>query len=301
LLHRLKVNPRLPRWLPYAAIGIGSLLIAAGVSYLIYARVARSGLTSLEYTVSPEQRAEWGLLPPSPPASAATPTAVPGGATSRPATSATVTAPEAVTAEPPRTAGGGLYPAAWTNPKYWADPLWAGAGPYGGYGLPEGFRRVTAREISVGSGTNSPAFRMWIPAVKLEAAVIELGIVDLEDSLAYETPNNVVGHIPGTANPGEAARSWYFGHLESLVRGEGSVFRQLTRIPDLIKEDPVDVIVQNDEGEFLYRVTDTRVVHEDELELEGASYPTITLVACVPARVYDHRLLVTAELIAVRR
>ncbi len=93
---------------------------------------------------------------------------------------------------------------------------------------------------------------------------------------------------------------WYFGHLESLIRGEGSVFRNLPRIPDLIKEDPVDVIVQSDEGEFLYRVTDTRVVHEDELRLEDSTYPTIALVACVPARVYDYRLLVAAELIAVR-
>ena len=78
------------------------------------------------------------------------------------------------------------------------------------------------------------------------------------------------------------------------------MFRNLTRIPDLIKEDPVDVIVESDEGEFLYRVTDTRVVHENELRLEDSAYPTITLVACVPARVYDHRLLVSAELIAVR-
>ena len=78
------------------------------------------------------------------------------------------------------------------------------------------------------------------------------------------------------------------------------MFRSLTRIPEMLKEDPVDVIVQNDEGEFLYRVTDTRAVHEDELRLEDSSYPTITLVACVPARVYDHRLLITAELIAIR-
>ena len=299
MLHRLRVGSRSRRWLSYAAIGTGVLVIAAGVTYLIYARVARSGLPSMEYTVPAEQRSEWDLGPaaPTPTKAAAVPVAG-GSPTATAATAGAVSVSAAVEFPPP--AGGGLYPAAWMNPKYWADPFWAGADPFGGHGLPDGFRRVNARGVNLDAGTTAHASRMRIPAVSLDAGVIDLAILDLEDSRAYETPDNVVGHIPGTANPGEAAMGWYFGHLESLVRGEGSVFRNLTRIPDLIKEDPVDVIVQSDEGEFLYRVTDTRVVHENELRLEDSAYPTITLVACAPARVYDHRLLVGAELIAVR-
>ncbi|NQU97413.1 MAG: sortase [Chloroflexi bacterium] len=303
MLHRLRVDSRSRRWLSYLAICMGGLVIAAGVSYLIYARVARSGLPSLEYTVPAEQRSEWDLGPAmptrTPTKAAATAVPVVGESPAAPtATAGAVSASAAV--EFPRLVSSSLYPAAWTNPKYWIDPFWAGADPYGGSGLPDGFRRVNARDISLGPGTTVAASRMHIQAVNLDAKVIDLAILDLEDSRAYETPNNVAGHIPGTANPGEAAMGWYFGHLESLVRGEGSVFRNLTRIPDLIKEDPVDIVVQSDEGEFLYRVTGTRVVHEDELRLEDSAYPTITLVACVPAKVYDHRLLVSAELIAIR-
>ena len=297
MLHRLKVRLGSLRWPAYAAMVTGGLLIAAGVSYLIYARVAQSGLASLEYTVPVEARSEWGLGPPQPSPTAPAPTAVPQVQGNPPGT---VEATPSARVEFPRAASVGLYPAAWMNPKYWADPVWAGGAPYGGYGLPEGFRLVNARSIAFDPGATGPASGLRIESIGLEAAVIDLAILDLEDSQGYETPNNVVGHIPETANPGEAARGWYFGHLESLVRGEGSVFRGLTRIPDLIKEDPVDVIMESDRGEFLYRVTDTRVVHEDELQLETSSYPTITLVACVPTRVYDHRLLVTAELIAVR-
>ena len=301
LLNRLRVSSRPRRWLSYVAIGAGGLVIAAGVSYLIYARVARSELPSLEYTVSVEQRSEWALGPPVPTPTKAAATAVPAKGDSPPASTATAGAVSVSAAvEFPPAASSGLYPAAWMNPKYWTDPLWAGADPYGGYGLPDGFRRVNARDVNLDAGTTATASRMRIQAVGLDSKVIDLAILDLEDSRAYETPDNVVGHIPGTANPGEAARGWYFGHLESLVRGEGSVFRNLPRIPDLIKEDPVDVIVQSDNGEFLYRVTDTRVVHENELRLEDSAYATITLVACVPARVYDYRLLVSAELIAVR-
>lgn len=297
-MRRLRTNARLVRWLAYASIVTGGALIVAGVWYLVYARTVRSGLGSLEYSVPVERRTEWGLGPLPPTGRAGEQTAAgeeeeTPSATAPVATSAAIAFPAAAVVAP--------YPAGLVNPKYWADPMWAGADPYGGYGLPEGFLEVNPREAGLAPAAGRPPTAMGIRAIDLEAAVIELAILDLGDSRAYETPNNVVGHIPGTANPGEVGRGWYFGHLESLVRGEGSVFRNLTRIPDLVKEDPVDVIVRSDGGEYLYRVTATRVVHEDELVLGGSSYASITLVACVPARVYDHRLLVEAELIAVRQ
>jgi len=295
-MRRLRPGWRFPRWFPYAAIAVGGILVATGVSYLIYARVARTGLSELAYEVPPEQRPELGLGPPPAPTAtaAAAPEASPG-----PSSVATEAPHPAIVrlAEPESR---GIYPAAWVNPKYWSDPYWAGSDPYGGRGLPAGFERVDARNVTSAIGGGSAASAVRIEAIGLDAEVIELDIVDLEDSRAYETPKNVVGHIPGTANPGEPAGGWYFGHLESLARGEGSVFRNLTRIPGLIKEDPVDVVVANTDGEYLYRVTGAAVVHEDDLELADSSYSTITLVACVPAKVYDHRLLVSAELIAVR-
>ena len=128
----------------------------------------------------------------------------------------------------------------------------------------------------------------------------ELEIIDLGNSRSYETPDNAVGHIPGTPNPGEGGNGWFFGHLESPLRGEGNVFRRLPEIEELLRQDPVDIIIENDDGGFLYRVVATTVVHQDDLALYGSDGVGVTLVACVPSRVYDHRLLVTAELIAQR-
>ena len=93
-----------------------------------------------------------------------------------------------------------------------------------------------------------------------------------------------------------------FGHLQSPVRGEGSVFRNLARVPDLLRKgEKVYVVLRNEEDrEFLYRVTQTSVVHQEDFAVTESPDAIITMVACVPAYVYDHRLMVTAKLVGVR-
>ena len=112
----------------------------------------------------------------------------------------------------------------------------------------------------------------------------------------------MVGHIPGTANPGESGNGWFFGHLESPIQGEGSVFRRLPEIPRkyLREGDPVYVILESDEGEYLYQVISGETVKPDELHLYSADDSIITMVTCVPPLVYDHRLLVTAKLVGIK-
>ena len=145
------------------------------------------------------------------------------------------------------------------------------------------------------------ARRISIPSIGLESGVEELQILDLGDSLSYETPKNTVGHIPETSNPCQLGNGWFFGHLESPVRGEGNVFQHLPDIPKLLQNgDPVYITIETDEGAFLYQATKTVQVHEDDLRLHDTSNASITLVACVPRLVYDHRLLVTAELVGVK-
>ena len=194
-----------------------------------------------------------------------------------------------------------VYPGLQLHPKYWAEPLWAGSDPYPhvATGLPSGFRSVPsdspASPASFGTMT-----RMAIPIIGVDSGIEELEIVDLGDSRAYENPDNIVGHIPQTAAPGEVGNGWFFGHLESPVRGEGNVFRRLPDIPGYLRDgDPVYVSLESDAGTHLYQVTATAVVHQDEIHLYGADEATITLVSCVPRLVYDHRLLVTAKLVGV--
>ncbi len=164
--------------------------------------------------------------------------------------------------------------------------------------LPEGFYLIDFTQDDALSPV-SPATRMRIAALDIDSSVVELSIQDLGDKRAYETPDNTIGHIPETADAGENGEGWYFGHTESPVLDEGSVFFNLQQIPGMLLDgEEVHIITSNGTEEFLYRVTGTRVVHEDELKLTGDGGPRIHLVSCVPRLVYDHRLIVDAELIA---
>ena len=164
--------------------------------------------------------------------------------------------------------------------------------------LPDGFALIdfTGEDplpsVAVATGIS-------ISTIEIDSSIVELSIQDLGDRRAYETPNNAVGHIPETHNAGENGSGWYFGHMESPLIGEGAVFRNLDQIPDKLSDgEEVQIIFSNGSEEFLYRVTATRIVHEDDMSLDWDGGPSIHLVACFPRLVYDHRLIVDAELIA---
>ncbi len=198
-----------------------------------------------------------------------------------------------------------VYPATEIHPKYWAEPMWSGGEPYSyspnesGQQLPEGFHAVSSTE-----GTelpNSNTTRISVPSIGIDSDITELQILDLGNSREYETPKNTVGHIPQSPNAGQLGNSWFFGHLESPIKGEGNVFHRLPDIPEKLRNgDEVLVELENEQGHiFLYRVTATDVVHQDDMRFYDSSNATITLVACVPSLVYDHRILVTADLIGI--
>ena len=196
-----------------------------------------------------------------------------------------------------------MYPGFEIHPKYWDRPLLAGADPYefGVIMRPDGYMHVSSTQ-GLPRGSVGDAVHIRIPSIGVDSDVANLAILELEDSREYETPSQVVGRIPVTSNPGELGNSWLFGHLESIIKGEGNVFRRLPDIPGLLNSgDPVYVTLLNEEGdEFLYQVTATEVVHEDELALYDTDDATITLVACVPRLVYDHRILVTGKLVGIK-
>ena len=190
-----------------------------------------------------------------------------------------------------------LYPGALIPARQWADPrgtvalgqrsLLAGFAPFGPGQLQAASANATARAI-----------RLHIPAVNIDATVNELAIVDLEDSRRYETPKFTVGHIPVTSNPGVVGNGWYFGHLESPIQNEGNVFSHLPRIPGLLQAgEDVYVVLETATRQYLYQVTDTEVVRQNDLSLYQADGARVTLVTCVPRLKYDHRLLVTAKLV----
>ncbi len=193
-----------------------------------------------------------------------------------------------------------IYPGGNMNPRYWPEPYWAGNLPFGGPTIPDGFVPVDASDVVHASTSGERALRMRIPSIDLEASVSELELRDLGDSRAWSTPDKVVGHIPTTARPGELANGWYFGHLDDFLSNEGAIFRRLPEISEMIRNEPVDIFLATDEAEYLYRVTGTQQVHRDELFLAESDNAQISLVTCWPFRVYDHRIVVSAVLIAVK-
>ena len=144
------------------------------------------------------------------------------------------------------------------------------------------------------------AKRIRIPAIEVDAVVDELRIRQLGDSLAWETPKKVVGHIPATAKAGASGQGWYFGHLESPIRGEGNVFARLPEIPELAAGSPIFIFLETADRHYAYQVYVTDVVHEDVIALSDNGAHDITLVTCTPRFYYDYRLLVTAALVGIR-
>ncbi|MCH7593119.1 MAG: sortase [Chloroflexi bacterium] len=277
-------------------IGLGLLFAAAGIGYLVYAELARSRLDELIYVVPQIERADWLVA-------------------RLPETTAAKSGPSGISDVPvepadPALAGAALlFPARWTNPRYWSEPEWAGSAPYGAAGLPDGFVYVNPADITAASGETSEfgksasraaAETLEIKAIGLSTTVYGLTVRNDGDQLLWDSPVNIVGHIPGTAQPGETGAGWYFGHLQSPVSGEGNVFSKLPDVVDLLRYDPVDIIIGSADGEFLYRVTRTGFIHRDDLVLAETSEATVTLVSSYPKFVYDHRLLVTGELLAFR-
>ena len=189
------------------------------------------------------------------------------------------------------------------HPKYWGNPLSAGSDPY----LPKkNFRPLGFLPLDDEKWKSVNVFslpmQMSIPLVKIESSISELRIIDHGNHLAYETPNNVIGHIPKSANPAEIGNGWYFGHIESPIAKEGSVFHKLPKVATLLRDgEPVYITISSTETEFLYQVVSSLIIHKDELELYETKDHSITLVTCSNRPYYDHRQLVTGKLIGFKQ
>ena len=152
-------------------------------------------------------------------------------------------------------------------------------------GTPEPTAAPTAQPSAL------PAIRIVIPSIKVDSKIIEVGLTYEKGELVWETPDHAVGHLKGTANPGEKGNAVYAGHISSPLKGEGDVFR---RLPDVVPGD--EFFLYTSDRMIRFRVTQTRVVEPDETSvIDPTPTPTVTLITCVPDGVYDHRLIVTAR------
>ena len=192
-----------------------------------------------------------------------------------------------------------LYPGKAVSADSWNDLFGYEPAYLRNQELLSGFTPI--REGSIGISDIPPSTRILVPSIGVDSSISELSILDLGDSRHYESPDNTVGHIPESANAGERGTSWFFGHTESPISREGSVFFNLQKVPEKLRNgEDVFIVTDNGINQFLYRATSSQVVHQDNLRLDGMLGSDINLVSSVPRFVYDHRLVVSGELIASR-
>jgi len=80
-----------------------------------------------------------------------------------------------------------------------------------------------------------------------------------------------VGHIPGTALPGESGNVGLAGHRDTFFR----------KLGDIRPDDEIRITTIN--GIFRYRVDDTTIVQPaDVWVLDPGDRPTVTLITCYP-------------------
>jgi sortase A len=80
-----------------------------------------------------------------------------------------------------------------------------------------------------------------------------------------------VGHIPGTALPGDMGNIGLAGHRDTFFR----------RLRDIRADDEIRIITPD--GTFAFRVEETSVVMpKDTWVLDATTAPTLTLVTCFP-------------------
>ena len=184
-----------------------------------------------------------------------------------------------------------------TAPKFWMDTSSYEAAPPEIKALVESFAPINA-DGAYALDSRMASTRLSVPSAGINATVVELEVADLDGVRSYQTPDKTAGHIPETANAGEVGSAWFFGHTETPIMGEGSVFFNLVEVPNQIREGrDVFAIAESEEGQYLYRLASSQVVHEDDIRLYDSGGATIHLVSCVPRLVYDHRLIVSGELI----
>lgn len=294
LLLRGRYRRQVAKYTGICLIVVGALLLASGGAYYGYAEVARADLGDLN--ASAQEPATVGVHPVSEPGSPAlrqpvVETVVETPETSVQASVAPITAPAAIDSEQ-------QDPGDDVARRYWNDPEPSEPMSYFEQALLKGFTPVELDGLAY-DGIYPAATRLIVPSIGIDSSVEELEIFELGGSRAYETPSNTVGHIPETANAGEQGSSWFFGHTESPIGGEGSVFFNLGDIAEKLHNgEEVFIVADNGGQQFLYRVTSSEVVHQADLSLYDTGEATIHLVSCVPRWVYDHRLVITGELVA---
>jgi sortase A len=133
--------------------------------------------------------------------------------------------------------------------------------------------------IEITSGS-SPPTRIVIPKIKVDAPIIH--------GVGWEDLKKGVGHLPGSANPGERGNLYLAAHNDIY----GEIFRYLEEL-----EIGDEYFIYAGEAKFRYVVKERRIIEPTEIEVMlPTTEPVATLQTCHPYLVNTHRLVVIGEL-----
>lgn len=134
--------------------------------------------------------------------------------------------------------------------------------------------------IGVDPQESTPPTRIVIPKIGVNAPII--------NGVGWEDLKKGVGHLPGSANPGERGNLYLAAHNDIY----GEIFRYLE---DLEVGD--EYFIYAGEEEFRYVVQEKRIIEPTEVDVMlPTTEPVATLQTCYPYMVDTHRLIVISEL-----
>jgi sortase A len=123
--------------------------------------------------------------------------------------------------------------------------------------------------------------RIVIPKINVNAPIVH--------GVGWEDLKKGVGHLPGSANPGERGNMYLAAHNDIY----GEIFRYLE---DLEVGD--EYYIYAGDEEFRYVVSEKRIIDPTDVEVMlPATKPVSTLQTCHPYLVDTHRLIVIGELV----
>jgi len=148
--------------------------------------------------------------------------------------------------------------------------------------IPEHLRPLvqTLAEIPVPTASPEQALRIQIPAIKVDAPVVQ---GDGEEQL-----KKGVGQHIGTPNPGLAGNIVLSAHNDIF----GEIFRDLDKLQ---KGD--EIILYTSTRPYIYIIQQTQMVEPTQVEVMGSTQEAVvTLISCYPYMVDKQRIVVTANL-----
>ncbi len=122
--------------------------------------------------------------------------------------------------------------------------------------------------------------RIVIPKIKVDAPIV--------NGVAWEDLKKGVGHLPGSANPGERGNLYLAAHNDIF----GEIFRYLEKL-----EAGDEYFIYAGEQKFRYVVKEKRIIEPTDTEVMlPTTEPVATLQTCHPYLIDTQRLVVIGEL-----